>query len=64
MKLGFVLPSVTVVTAVMGIELNVFPIELVYCLLESNMYGFVITYAENDIKSDSVVLRSDCVHCI
>jgi hypothetical protein len=52
------------VTAVMGLALNVSHIQLVYCCLESNMYGFVTTCAENEILSDFVVLNSDCVRSI
>lgn len=63
-EFGFVLPSATVVTAVMGLHLNVSLVELAYCCLESNMYGFVITCAENEILSDYVVLKSDCVRSI
>jgi hypothetical protein len=55
---------VTVVTAVMGLALDVSYIELAYCCLESNMYGFVITCGENEILSDFVVLKSDCVRSI
>jgi hypothetical protein len=48
----------------MGLALNVSHIELAYCCLELNMYGFVITCAENEILSDFVVLQSDCVRSI
>lgn len=44
-----------------GIDGECVHLELVYCCLESNMYGFVITCAENEIFSEFVVLKSDRV---